>query len=181
MTKELLARALELPTDRVTLIKSATGAEGIAEIERATAIGWIDFGLHMRLSDAIRAQVGAEGNVQLWTRLFHELSRRAILDSFFSGMIRLSRTPDVLFRRSAGVYGLLTRDIGTYAYRPAEQERCGHIDLDGFPSAQHDTRCYAEGLLGSLRAAMERTDPDGTVELETVDSARGHVRYTLSW
>lgn len=115
----------------------------------------------------------------MWSRVFLEVSRRPLLDSFFSAMFRISG-PAAAFKSSARVFNVTNRGIGTYAYRPGADGQGCQIALTGFPT-RFTVECYAEGLLGALRAVMGRANTNGRVELDQVDSARGDIVYALHW
>ena len=181
LTKELLAVVRTWDADRAEVIVQAVGKQGIAEIDARTALGWVDFGLHMRLSDAVRAEVGSEGNVQAWSATFQRVSQRPMLASFFAAMLRITRSPAILFKGVSRVFQLLNHNIGTTSFEMGEEPNNARIDLIGFPAEAYSIDCYAEGLLGSIRAVMRLALGSGVVTLDLVDPSSGHIRYTLAW
>ena len=78
------------------------------------------------------------------------------------------------------MFNLTNRGIGTYAYTPGAADDGCQIALTGFPT-RFTVECYAEGLLGALRAVMGRSNANGRVELDHVDQTRGDIIYALHW
>ena len=181
LTKELLAVVRTWDAGPAEVVLGVVGCEGLAEIDGMTSVGWLDFGLHMRLSDAIRAQVGVDGNIQAWMSAFERVSQRPILSSFFAAMFRLSGSPGNVFKATPRVFRLLNRNLGLMTLELAGESNSARIDLVGYPATEYSIDCYAEGLLGSIRAVMERADEKGAVILDITDPATGHIGYSLTW
>ncbi|MEM9189648.1 MAG: hypothetical protein AAGF12_10765 [Myxococcota bacterium] len=153
----------------------------IEKMASGWVLEWIDMHTHMRLSDAIRAAVGPEGNVDYWDRAM----RRVITTGFYANLLRTTvriygTTPLAYFKVFSRGADYATRNIGHVALLDHSSEHAT-MELYDFPADEFSFPCYVEGIQGCLNAAYPVLEVAGEVALLELEEAVGRARYRCSW
>lgn len=180
-SQSLLATVKRLPASERDAILRRTGVHTIEAIAGTLAVSWVSMTHHMRLSCAIRDELGSERNVELWQKTMVQSFDRPFLRGFISMTTSLlGVSPTSILKRGGSMYEHITRDVGAMRWEPSG-EREGDATLSGFPADRYDFSCYVEGLHGCLQATLNICNARGTVAVSRRDDARGDVRYRLVW
>lgn len=172
-------RALEEPERDAIL--DAIGEQTLAHYGSVMSIGWSSMTRHMEVSDAIRAVVGSERNVEVWRRTMADLTGRPLLSGFLRHVgTRLGMDPGTLYRQTARLWKFLCRDVGDLRADVGTSRTA--VELIGFPASEHHFPCFVEGLHGCLLglvAALDEFSVD--VQVVHVELDAGDAHYEASW
>ncbi len=166
--------ALEAPERDAIL--DLIDAQTLAHYRRVTAVGWSPMLLHMEVSDAIRAVVGPERNVEVWHRTMADLTRRPLLAGFLR---RLGMGPGTIYRQTARLWKHLCREVGDLRAEVGSNQTA--VELSGFPAWDHQFPCFVEGLHGCLLGLVAIVDVSVRVRVVAVDLAAGNAEYDVTW
>ena len=179
-TQALLRVVLDMrPSDRQRVLDTF-GSRRLEEVRSALPIAWLPMRLHMVLSEGLRDVVGPVGALKAYREAMKATFDRPLLRNFVNltaGIFGL--TPKGLLGRSKEVYQLVTRGAGTLKHASLgvlESE----VSLEQFPAASFSLDCYAEGLQGSLLAAVDLCKLAGQVEITRRDPG-GNVTFRVTW
>lgn len=179
-TQALLRVVLDMKGLERPRVLDLLGSRRLEEIRGALPLAWVPMRLHMALSESLREIVGSEGAIAAYRAAMTATFDRPLLRNFVSltaGIFGL--TPKGLFTRSSDVYDLVTRGAGVLRHTSVgvlESE----VSLVDFPADSFSLECYAEGVQGSLLAAVDLCKMDGRVDILRKDP-RGEVTFRVTW
>lgn len=180
-SQSLLATVKRLAPAEKGAIFERTSAATIDAIDGTLPLGWVSMTHHMRLSCAIRDELGAERNIELWRKTMIRSFERPFLRGFISMTTSLFGVrPASIFKRGGNMYEHITRDVGAMRYEPRSDNE-GDCILSQFPARLYDFGCYVDGLAGCLEATITICNARGTVSVVEREDVRGDVRYRVSW
>jgi hypothetical protein len=180
-SQSLLATVKRLPAREREPILQRTGATTLDAIAATLPISWVSMTHHMRLSCAIRDELGGPRNVELWCQTMEYAFKRPFLRGFVSMTTSLLGVrPTSLLKRGGRMYEHITRDVGAMRYEAISDSE-GYASLRAFPADRYDFTCYVEGLTGCLEATIAICATGGRVVVVQRDDARGDVSYRVSW
>lgn len=187
LSKALLAEVRRGDPPRAERVLAEVDPAHVAEIDDCLPVGFVSMESHMALSDAVREELGSEGNVEIWTRVMEAAFARPILRGFLRLSVDLfAGGPGALLRQGDRIYGLLTRGLGSLHSRSDQdwaQRRELELVLRSFPAESYRFITYVEGLQGCLLAALRTAGAGsrGAVEVTEVQDEHGLVRYAVRW
>ncbi len=179
-TQALLRVVLDMDARERSRILDTLGSRRLEEVRSALPLAWLPMRLHMVLSESLRDVVGSTGAISAYRAAMTATFDRPLLRNFVNltaGIFGL--TPRGILSRSKDVYDLVTRGAGTLRHTSLgflESE----VVLERFPAGAFSLDCYAEGLQGSLLAALDLCKLDGTVDITRKDPS-GDVSFRVSW
>jgi hypothetical protein len=180
-SQSLLATVKRLPTAEKGAILERASTATIEAIDGTLPLGWVSMTHHMRLSCAVRDELGTERNIELWRKTMVSSFERPFLRGFISMTTSLfGVSPASIFKRGGSMYEHITRNVGSMRYEPRSDNE-GDCILSQFPAGLHDFSCYVDGLKGCLDATITICNSRGTVSVVERDDVRGDIRYRASW
>ncbi len=170
--------ALE-PAER-TAILELIPEETVAHYRRVMPVGWTSMQLHMEVSDAIRAVVGSQRNVEVWHRTMAALTSRPLLSGFLRHVgTRLGMSPGTMYQQTARLWQHLCRNVGDLSAEVVGSHTT--VELVEFPASEHSFPCFVEGLHGCLLGLVTPFDVSVEVRVDAVDLQAGAVSYDVAW
>ncbi|MBL8741765.1 MAG: hypothetical protein JNK04_11745 [Myxococcales bacterium] len=170
-----------LSADEADAIFARATAPSLEAISSTLPLGWVSMTHHMRLSCAIRDELGTARNIELWKRAMVHSFERPFLRGFVSMTTNLlGLRPPSLLRRGGSIYSHVTRNAGAMHWDERGDKK-GEAVLTGFPADRYDFSCYLEGLAGCIDATLSICNTHGSVRVVERDDARGDVRYHVEW
>ncbi len=176
----LLQQVEALDAAERTSILERISDETQAHYRRVIPVGWTSMEQHMEVSDAIRAVVGSQRNVEVWRRTMGALTGRPLLSGFLRHVgMRLGMNPGTVYRQTARLWKHLCRDVGELSADVDESQTA--VELSNFPAADHEFPCFVEGLHGCLLGLVTALQVDVDVRVMEVDLDAGYASYQVSW
>lgn len=176
----LLRQVEALAAPERAAILGAIDDETLAHYRSVMPIGWTSMVRHMEVSDAIRAGVGPERNVEVWRRTMADLTARPLLSGFLRHVgTRLGMDPGTLYRQTARLWKHLCRGVGDL--RAVVDAHTTAVELSGFPAEEHQFPCFVEGLHGCLHGLVAALDVPVQVRVVAVDLEAGNADYEVTW
>lgn len=154
--------------------------ETLAHYRRVIPVGWTSMELHMQVSDAIRAVLGSERNVEVWHATMAALTGRPLLAGFLRHVgARLGVSPGTLYRQTARLWKHLCRDVGDLTAEVGESQTS--VELSAFPAREHSFPCFVEGLHGCLSGLVTALEVPVEIRVVSVEPDAGHALYDVTW
>ncbi len=154
--------------------------ETLVHYRRVTPVGWTSMQQHMEVSDAIRAVLGSQRNVEVWHATMAALTGRPLLSGFLRHVgMRLGMNPGTMYRQTARLWKHLCRDVGDLRAEVSESQTS--VELSGFPATEHSFPCFVEGLHGCLSGLVTALQVPVHVRVVAVDAQAGFASYDASW
>ncbi len=180
-SQSLVATVKRLDAPEVEAIFARATGPALEAIAHTLPLGWVSLEHHMKLSGAIRDELGSARNIELWKHAMTHSFERPFLRGFVSMTTSLLGVrPPSLLRRGGSIYAHVTRGAGDIRWEP-HGETEGEALLTGFPADRFDFACYLEGLAGCIDATLAICNTHGSVKVVDRDDTRGDVRYRVAW
>lgn len=176
----LLRQVEALEASERAAVLALVPEETLAHYRRVMPVGWTSMEQHMEVSNAIRAVVGSERNIEVWHETMAALTGRPLLSGFLRHIgMRLGISPGTLYRQTARLWTHLCREVGDLYADVGESQTTA--ELSGFPAGEHSFPCFVEGLHGCLTGLVTPFDVSVQVRVMAVDLKAGVASYDITW
>ncbi|MBV1857879.1 MAG: hypothetical protein KUG77_05655 [Nannocystaceae bacterium] len=176
----LLRQVEALDASERAAILDLVSEETLTHYRRAMPVGWTSMERHMEVSNAIRAVVGSQRNVEVWHGTMAALTGRPLLSGFLRNIgMRLGMNPGTMYRQTARLWKHLCSEVGELRAEVGTSQTA--VELSKFPAEDHHFPCFVEGLHGCLLGLVAPFDVSVQVRVVAVDLDAGFASYDVTW